>query len=159
MNKEIFVKRNKEDEEIQDVVKVVVESTLSEVVTTAVCDDEENGIICLYEAERPKDEVLEDINLDVGIDKHMDSECGSDTEDPSRYEPKGGTNCVDDQILYCRACVSCKKKKVRCLGRCPGNYLLRSIETSSAQRVERAALKDRRGRGTRACDVIDHRVD
>ena len=120
MNKEIFVKRNKEDEEIQDVVKVVVESTLSEVVKTAVCDDEENGIICFYEAERRKDEVLEDINPDVGIDKHMDSECGSDTEDPSRYEPKGGTNCVDDRRLYCRTCVSCKIKKVKCLGRYTG---------------------------------------
>ena len=45
MNKEIIVKRNKVDEEIQDVVKVVVESTVSEVVKTAVCDDEENGIV------------------------------------------------------------------------------------------------------------------
>ena len=96
MNKEIIVKRNKVDEEIQDVVKVVVESTVSEVVKTAVCDDEENGIICFYEAERRKDEVLEDINPDVGIDKHMDSECGSDTEDPSRYKPKGGSNCVNN---------------------------------------------------------------
>ena len=85
-------------------------------VATVVSNDGGKGVICFYEAERRKDEEIEVIYPGGEIEKDKDGYCGSDTEDPLKYEPKGGAK-QDDRRLYCGTCVRCKSKKIKCGGR------------------------------------------
>ena len=85
-------------------------------VATVVSNDGGKGVICFYEAERRKDEEIEVIYPGGEIEKDKDGYCGSDTEDPLKYEPKGGAK-HDDRRLYCGTCVRCKSKKIKCGGR------------------------------------------